>query len=95
MELIPMMDLEKYIKEVINMMRANYGRRKDDNEMKISLFPKWVDIMMIISKYMIIFTPFIIASIMMFFRPESIYDNWLLTCVYLLSLNNLLWSTEK
>ena len=95
MELIPMMDLEKYIKEDINMMGANYGRRKEDNEMKISLFPKWVDIMMIISKYMIIFTPFIIASIMMFFRPESIYDNWLLTCVYLLSLNNLLWSTEK
>ncbi len=95
MELIPMMDLEKYIKEVINMMGVNYGRRKDDNEMKISLFPKWVDMMMVISKYMIIFTPFIIASIMMFFRPESVYDNWLLTCVYLLSLNNLLWSTEK
>ena len=95
MELIPMMDLEKYIKEVINMMGANYGRRKEDSEMRISLFPKWVDMMMVISKYMIIFTPFIIASIMMFFRPESIYDNWLLTCVYLLSLNNLLWSTEK
>ena len=95
MELIPMMDLEKYIKEDINMMGVNYGRRKDDNEMKISLFPKWIDMMMVISKYMIIFTPFIIASIMMFFRPESVYDNWLLTCVYLLSLNNLLWSTEK
>ena len=95
MELIPMMDLEKYIKEVINMMGANYGRRKEDNEMRISLFPKWVDLMMIVCKYIIIFTPFLIASIMMFFRPESIYDNWLLTCVYLLSLNNLIWSTEK
>ena len=90
-----MMDSEKYIKEDINMMGANYGRRKDDNEMRISLFPKWVDLMMIVCKYIIIFTPFLIASIMMFFRPESIYDNWLLTCVYLLSLNNLLWSTEK
>ena len=51
-----MMDLEKYIKEDINMMGANYGRRKEDNEMRISLFPKWIDLMMIVCKYIIIFT---------------------------------------
>ena len=45
-----MMDLEKYIKEDINMMGANYGRRKDD-EMNISLIPNWMDKLMTICKY--------------------------------------------
>ena len=43
MELIPMMDLEKYIKEDINMMGANYGRRKED-EMNISLILGWAKV---------------------------------------------------
>ena len=75
------------------MATKTYRRRKDDTRWKLT--PSWMDKVMVICKWMIITTPFIIASIMMFYRPTTIWDNWLLTCVYLLSLNNLLWSTEK
>ena len=52
-----MMDLEKYIKEDINMMGANYGRRKED-EMNISLIPNWMDKLMTVCKYFLYIVPF-------------------------------------
>ena len=51
MVLIPMMDLEKYIKEDINMMGANYGRRKEDRDGGISMLPIWMDRLMSVCKY--------------------------------------------
>ena len=43
MVLIQMMDSEKYIKEDINMIGTNYGRRKEDKEGGISMIPNWLD----------------------------------------------------
>ena len=72
------------------MMGVNYGRRKNDNN-GISMIPRWMDITMIICKWFIHTIPFIITSFMFFFQTEmSLWDNMLLTCVYLLSLSSVL-----
>ena len=72
------------------MMGANYGRRKEDNGFNISMFPKWMNIIMIVCKWLICMIPFIICSFMLFFTSEiTLWDNWLLTAVYLLSLGNV------
>ena len=53
--------------------------------------PRWMKISLIVCKWFICIMPFIITSIMFFFQTEmSLWDNWLLTCVYLLSLSNVI-----
>ena len=53
--------------------------------------PKWMKITMMICKWFICVMPFVIASFLMFFKQEmSLWDNMLLTCVYLLSLSSVL-----
>ena len=62
---------------------------------KLEVFPKWLDLVMIICKWFIHTIPFIICSFMYFFQSEmSLWDNWLLTSVYLLSLSNLINSLD-
>ena len=68
---------------------TNYKRRRDD--VKISMIPRWMDITMIICKWVICMIPFVVCSIMFFFQSEmSLWDNFLLTSVYLLSLSNII-----
>ena len=67
-----------------------------DKGIKIDMMPKWVNIVMIICKWFIHTMPFIIVSVMFFFKSDmSLWDNWLLTCVYLLSLANIINMTDK
>jgi hypothetical protein len=71
------------------MANKTYKRRR--NDVKIDMFPRWLDVTMIICKWFILLTPFVMASVMtMFHSYESAWDNWLVTCVYLLSLSNLI-----
>ena len=93
MELIPMMDLEKYIKEDINMMGTNYGRRKED-EMNISLLPNWMDKLMTVCKYFLYIIPFICCSIAMLVEGTSTSHSYVLTAVYCLSLLKLIELTD-
>ena len=52
---------------------------------------KWIKLSLMVCKWFICIMPFIITSIMFFFKTEmSLWDNWLLTCVYLLSLSNVI-----
>ncbi len=68
---------------------GRYGRRH--NDVKISMIPDWMNIVMILCKWFICTMPFIICSFLMFFQSEmSLWDNMLLTCVYLLSLSSLI-----
>jgi hypothetical protein len=78
------------------MMGANYGRRKDDDNIGISMIPKWMNIIMIICKWFISTIPFVICSFLMFFQSEmSLWNNMLLTCVYLLSLSSIINSLDN
>ena len=85
MELIPMMDLEKYIKEDINM------------DKQIDLIPRWLRISMIILKGTIVLIPFIISSIAMFYESDmGIMESGLWNCIWLMSLLHILnYADEK
>mgnify|MGYP001368646306 CR=1 FL=1 len=70
-------------------MKSNWKRRRDD--VKISMVPDWMNITMIVCKWIICVMPFVICSLLMFFQSEmSLWDNMLLTCVYLLSLSSVI-----
>ena len=89
MVLIQMMDLEKYIKEDINMMGANYGRRKQD--IKIDMIPKWLRILMIIVKGSLVIIPFIISSIAMFYESNmGIMESGIWNCIWMFSLLHMI-----
>ena len=67
------------------------NRNIDSEEVKIDMMPKWMNITMLICKWVICVLPFIICSIMFLFQSEmSLWDNFLLTSVYLLSLSNII-----
>ena len=96
MVLIVMMDLEKYIKEDINMMGANY-KKPNQEERKITFIPKWLRISMIILKGTIVLIPFIISSIAMFYESDmNIMESGLWNCIWLMSLLHILnYADEK
>ena len=94
MVLIQMMDSEKYIKEDINMMGANYGRRKED-EINISLLPNWIDKLMKVCKYFLYIVPFLCCSIAMFLEGTPTRQSYILTAVYCLSLLKLIELADK
>ena len=96
MVLIVMMDLEKYIKEDINMMGANY-KKPNQEEMKITFIPKWLRISMIILKGTIVLIPFIISSFAMFYESDmNIMESGLWNCIWLMSLLHILnYADEK
>ena len=77
------------------MMGANYGRRKEDREMGISMLPQWMDKLMNVCKYFLYIVPFLCCSIAMFFEGTNLGNSYMLTAVYCLSLLNLMRLTEK
>ena len=89
-----MMDLEKYIKEDINMMGANYGRRKNDNN-GISMIPIWMDRLMTVCKYFLYIVPFLCCSIAMLLEGTLTSQSYVLTAVWCLSLLKLIDLVEK
>ena len=80
-----MMDLEKYIKEDINM------------DKQIDLIPRWLRISMIILKGTIVLIPFIISSIAMFYESDmNIMESGLWNCIWLMSLLHIInYADEK
>ena len=79
------------------MKIVNRNINKDtQKEYPIQLMPKWMNTTMTICKWFIHTIPFIICSIMFFFQSEmSLWDNMLLTCVYLLSLSSVINSLDN
>ena len=67
-----------------------------DKGIKINMMPKWMNVTMTKCKWFIYVMPFIITSVMFFSISElTTWDNWLLTCMYLLSLANIINMTDK
>ena len=62
----------------------------------VSLMPRWMRLTMSVCKWLILFMPFVMISIMTIMHEyESVWDNWLVTCVYLLSLANIINIVDK
>ena len=72
------------------MMDTNYGRRREDKEMNISLLPNWMDKLMNVCKYFLYIVPFICCSIAMLVEGTPTSQSYILTAVYCLSLLKLI-----
>ena len=77
------------------MMGTNYGRRKEDRGMGISMLPVWMDKVMTICKYFLYVVPFISCTIAMWLEPSVLSQSYVLTAVWCLSLLKLIELTEK
>ena len=77
------------------MMGTNYGRRKEDREMGISMLPQWMDKLMTVCKYFLYIVPFLCCSIAMLVEGTSTSHSYVLTAVYCLSLLKLIELTDK
>ena len=77
------------------MMGANYGRRKEDREMGISMLPQWMDRLMNVCKYFLYIIPFLCCSIAMLLEGTLTSHSYVLTAVWCLSLLKLIELTEK
>ena len=77
------------------MMGTNYGRRKEDREMGISMLPQWMDTVMNICKYFLYIVPFLCCSIAMILEGTPTSHSYVLTAVWCLSLLKLIDLVEK
>ena len=74
-------------------MGANY--RKPNQEMEISMMPRWMNVTLNICKYMLYVIPFLCCSIAMFIEGTVLSQSYVLTAVYCLSLLKLIEMTDK
>ena len=72
------------------MMGVNYGRRKQDKEMGISMLPQWIDKVLIVCKWFLCTMPFICCSIAMWVEGTTLSHSYVLTAVWCLSLLKLI-----
>ena len=77
------------------MMDTNYGRRKEDREMGISMLPQWMDKLMTVCKYFLYIVPFLCCCIAMLIEGTPTSHSYVLTAVWCLSLLKLIDLTEK
>ena len=75
------------------MMGANY--RKPNQEMGISMIPRWMSVTMTICKWMMTMLPFIICSIMLFVTEMNTNQEWMWTCIYIMSLMNIIKMADE
>jgi len=75
------------------MMGANY--RKPNQDVKIEMMPRWMNITLYVMKWMMTMLPFIICSIMMFVSEMSTTENWMWTCIYIMSLVNIIKMADE
>ena len=61
----------------------------------ISMMPRWMTLSMMVLKWMMVMLPFVICSIMMFVTEMSMTENWMWTCIYIMSLMNIIRMADE
>ena len=64
-------------------------------EREWDLAPRWMSISLIVLKWMMVMMPFAICSVMMFVTEMSMTENYMWTCIYIMSLMNIINMTDK
>jgi len=52
--------------------------------------PRWMVASLMILKWMMVMLPFIICSVVMFVTEMSTTQEWMWTCIYIMSLTNII-----
>ena len=61
----------------------------------VNMMPIWMTLSMMILKWMMVMLPFVICSIMMFVTEMSMSENWMWTCIYIMSLMNIIRMADE
>ena len=65
------------------------------NDDGISMMPRWMILSMVVLKWMMVMMPFVICSIMMFVTEMSTTENWMWTCIYIMSLTQIIKMADE
>ena len=74
-------------------MKNNYRRRH--NDVQIDLIPRWMSLSMMVLKWMMVMIPFVICSIMMFVTEMNTNQDLMWTCIYIISLMNIIKMADE
>ena len=61
----------------------------------VDMMPRWMNLSMMVLKWMMVMLQFVICSIMMFVTEMSMTENWMWTCIYMMSLMNIIKMTDE
>ena len=61
----------------------------------VSMMPRWMTLSMVVLKWMMVMLPFVICSIMLFVTEMNTNQEWMWTCVYIMSLMNIINMADK
>ena len=56
----------------------------------ISMMPRWMTLSMMVLKWMMVMLPFVICSIMLFVTEMNTNQEWMWTCIYIMSLTQII-----
>ena len=74
-------------------MGANY--RKPNQDVKIEMMPRWMTLSMTVLKWMMVMLPFVICSIMLFVTEMNTNQEWMWTCIYIMSLTQIIKMADE
>ena len=61
----------------------------------ISMMPRWMTLSMMILKWMMVMIPFVICSIMLFVTEMNTNQEWMWTCIYIMSLTQIIKMADE
>ena len=65
------------------------------NNQGISMMPRWMNVSLIVLKWMMVMIPFVICSIMLFVTEMNTNQEWMWTCIYIMSLTQIIKMADE
>ena len=65
------------------------------NDNGISMIPRWMSLSMMVLKWMMVMLPFVICSIMLFVTEMNTNQEWMWTCIYIMSLTQIIKMADE
>ena len=65
------------------------------NDNGISMIPRWMSLSLMVLKWMMVMLPFVICSIMMFVTEMNTNQEWMWTCIYIMSLTQIIKMADE
>ena len=65
------------------------------NDNGISMIPRWMSLSMMVLKWMMVMLPFVICSIMLFVSEMNTNQEWMWTCIYIMSLTQIIKMADE
>ena len=61
----------------------------------VSMMPRWMTLSLMVLKWMMVMMPFVICSIMLFVSEMNTNQEWMWTCIYIMSLTQIIKMADE